>query len=684
MKIFPVDDKILFGGDYNPEQWKDRPDVIEEDISIFHKLGINIVTLDVFSWAILEPSEGVYDFSFATSILDRMKAEGIHVILATPSGARPVWLAKKYPEVLRVTEDRRRMLFGERHNHCYTSPVFRRKVIDIDERLSCCFGHHDAVVGWHISNEYGGECHCDLCQDAFRKWLSNRYGDDIDLLNRKWNNAFWSHIYGRFDEIDSPSSIGESKNPSLNLDWKRFVTCQTVDFMNMEIEAVRKYSDLPVTTNMMYDYDGLDYSRFAESLDFISWDDYPVWGVGYGGDDVLVAVDNAIEHDYFRSLKKDRPFILMESCPSSTNWQSLSFLKRPGVLEAASLEAVAHGSDSVMFFQLRRSRGGYEKFHGAVIDCNGPDARVQNELLSLSEKLRDLKDVCGSMTYSDIAIVKDSESRWAMEGSAGPRNAGLHYRDLLNRLYLGVKTCAVNIDVIESNHDFDCYRMLVVPMLYMFKNDVHVRLRRFVENGGTIVVTYWSCVADENDSILFDASPFFFDLLGLRRLEVDSLPDGKCNSAIPVAGNFAGIHHSYECSTLAEIIETTSALSLMTYDSDFYKGKPVVTFNRFGKGSAIYIASLLEERFYIDFFSWLLPECGIRQIVKGLPRGVFASSRKNEKGEYIFIQNFSIHEVSLAGIGSYGYHPVSGGFSDILPSYGTAVYKKPISGGFAE
>ena len=208
---------IGFGGDYNPEQWLDDKNILEEDIRRFHEMGVNTVSVNIFSWSFLEPEEGKYDFTFLSSLLDRLYEEGISVNLATPSGARPKWLSDKYPEVLRVREDRRRMIFGERHNHCYTSPVYREKVRAINEKLSEAFGHHKAVIAWHISNEYGGECHCPLCQDAFHRWLEKRY-ESIDELNRRWNNAFWSHIYDSFDSIESPSSIGEGQNPALSLE----------------------------------------------------------------------------------------------------------------------------------------------------------------------------------------------------------------------------------------------------------------------------------------------------------------------------------------------------------------------------------------------------------------------------------------------------------------------------------
>lgn len=661
-------ESFCFGGDYNPEQWISHKDTFEDDIRCFHRLGVNTVTLNVFSWAFLEPEEGKYDFSFLSSVIDRMGKEGISVILATPSGAKPSWLAAKYPEVLRVTDDRRRMLFGERHNHCYTSPVYMEKTRLIDEHLSEVFGHNDTVIAWHISNEYGGECHCPLCQEAFRNWLRQRYGS-IEELNKRWNNAFWSHIYNSFDDIESPSPIGENKNPSLILDWKRFVTYQTVDFMNAEIKAVRKFSDLPVTTNMMYDYTGLDYSKFADNLDFISWDNYPAWGTGFGGDNVLVAADNALEHDYFRALK-DKPFFLMESCPSATNWQPYSHLKRPGVLEAASLEAVAHGSDSVLFFQMRNSYAGYEKFHGALIDNSGRETRVMKEAGELSRKLMLLRLVRGTEIKAEVALINDRESRWAMEGSAGPRNAGLHYRDNLRRIYLGLRSAGVDVDVIDSSHSFDAYKLIVVPMLYMFKDGVADRLRKFTADGGTIVVTHWSGVADECDAVYPGLSPHSLtDVLGLYREELDALADGVCNRAVPVAGNELGFRSGYSCSVLAEIAELTSAEPMMVYGDDFYKGRPAVAVNRYENGRAYYIASMFEEDFYCDFFNSIIPACGIEPIVQGLPRGVIASRR----GKYIFIQNFSSDAIRLSDSLS-DKRKILIGSSDTLPAYGTIVF----------
>ena len=375
--------RMLHGGDYNPEQWLDRPDILKKDIEYFKKAHINTVSVGIFSWAVLEPEEGKYNLGWLEEIIDNLYKEGISTILATPSGARPKWMADKYPEVLRMDPDRTRRFFGGRHNHCYTSPVYRQKVHDMDKLLSKRLGSHPGVILWHISNEFGGECYCPLCQQKFREWLKEKYGT-IEKLNSSWCTTFWSHIYNSFDQIEAPSPKGENELHALKLDWNRFVTDRTIDFIKGEVAAIREGgSELPVTANLMYDYNGLDYKKFRDVLDVVSWDNYPSW---HKKEEFFTAIDAGMQHDLMRSIK-NQPFLLMESCPSATNWKPINKLKKPGMMLAASLQAVAHGSDSVLYFQLHQSQGASEKFH-----------------------------------KSPAAVLYDRENNWAIQDAQGPRN----------------------------------------------------------------------------------------------------------------------------------------------------------------------------------------------------------------------------------------------------------------------
>ncbi|MBI3309801.1 MAG: beta-galactosidase, partial [Serratia liquefaciens] len=394
----------------------------------------NIMSVGIFSWSKLEPEEGKYEFAWLDEVLNKLHQQGIHVFLATPSGARPAWMSQKYPEVLRVGRDRVPALHGGRHNHCLSSPVYRRKVNEINRQLAQRYAHHPAVIGWHISNEYSGECHCSRCQSEFRDWVQQRY-QTLERLNEAWWSDFWSHTYSDWSQIESPAPQGEVSIHGLNLDWRRFCSSQATDFCAQEIAPLKAENPaLPATTNFMeyfYDY---DYWQMSKVIDFISWDSYPMWHNRQ--DETGLACYTAMFHDLMRSLKQGKPFVLMESTPSVTNWQPISKLKKPGMHILSSLQAVAHGADSVQYFQWRKSRGSVEKFHGAVIDHSGRlDTRVGKEVCELGRLLTAMVPVAGSRVEARVAIIFDWESRWAMDDAQGPRNIGLHYEQTVVEHY---------------------------------------------------------------------------------------------------------------------------------------------------------------------------------------------------------------------------------------------------------
>lgn len=636
---------ILYGGDYNPDQWLDRPDILIKDIELMRQASINTVTLGVFAWAALEPLEGEFHLDWLQKTIAKLYQAGICTILATPSGARPRWLAERYPEVLRVDENRVRCLYGERHNHCYTSPVYRGKVAAINTRLAETFKDDPAVIMWHISNEYGGECHCDLCQDAFRRWVKDKYVD-VGALNSAWWTPFWSHQYQSFDQVESPSPRGDTGLLGLNLDWKRFVTEQTADFMRKEIAALRNAgAQQPTTTNFMEDYLGLNYYVLGQDVDFISWDSYPRW---HCGSDETAACKTAMQHDLMRSIRR-KPFLLMESSPASVNWHEISRLKRPGVVETAALQAVGHGADAAMFFQMRQGRGGYEKFHGAVIDhYGGEDTRVFREVSETGRTLASLASVVQSEVKAPAAIVCDTESRWAMEAAAGPRNAGLPYKDMVLNCYRGLKRAALNVDVLNPQQSLDRYQLVVVPMLYMFQHGIEERLRAFVHSGGTLVLTCWSGIVNETDLCFEGGTPHgLMDVVGVRSTEIDALPDGVTNTMVAGPEVPFGHGRNYVWGNLGDIIELRGAKTLCTYGADFCAGMPALTENTFGAGTAYYVAADAEPVLYEDLFQYIVQFKDISRIVPHVPAGVYVTSRQYANREYVFASSFAQEDVRM-------------------------------------
>ena len=643
--LFPKVAALLHGADYNPEQWENYPGIIEKDITMMQQAKCNVMSVGIFSWAKLEPREGEYDFAWLDAVIEKLYAAGIHIFLATPSGARPAWMSQKYPEVLRAGRDRVPALHGGRHNHCMTSPVYREKTLKINRLLAERYSQHPAVLGWHISNEYGGECHCGLCQQKFRDWLKARY-KTLDALNHAWWSTFWSHTYTDWSQIESPAPQGEVSIHGLNLDWRRFNTAQVSDFCRHEVAPLKAVNaDLPVTTNFMeyfYDY---DYWQLAKEIDFISWDSYPMWH--REKEETTLACYTAMYHDMMRSLKGGKPFVLMESTPSTTNWQPISKLKKPGMHILSSLQAVAHGADSVQYFQWRKSRGSVEKFHGAVIDHVGHlDTRVGREVSKLGDMLARLSPVAGCRTEARVAIVFDQQSRWAMDDAAGPRNMGLEYEKTVNEHYRPFWEKGIAVDVIDADQPLSQYALVIAPMLYMVRQGFAERAEAFVAEGGHLVTTYWSGIVDETDLCFTGGFPGpLRKLLGIWAEEIDCLGEGERNLVQGLAGNASGLQGPYQVRHLCELIHTETAQALATYRDDFYAGRPAVTVNRFGNGKAWHVASRNDLQFQRDFFAGIINELALPQAVDAdFPPGVVATARTDGESTWVFVQNFTAQQ----------------------------------------
>lgn len=620
------------GGDYNPDQWHATPEVLDEDIRLMKLSGCNLMSVGIFSWAALEPEEGKYDFGWLEDVLDRFAANGIRAFLATPSGARPAWMSQKYPEVLRVRPDGGRNLHGERHNHCFTSPVYRAFVNKMNTALAERLGRHPAVVGWHISNEYGGECHCELCQQAFRSYLKETYGT-LDRLNQAWWTGFWAKTYTDWSQLHSPSSIGEQSVHGLNLSWKRFVTRQTIDFFQAEIAPLRALTpQLPVTTNMMELYSGLDYFRFGDVLDFASYDSYPRWGTK---DDEADAMRAGLNFDMMRSICR-KPFALMESTPSQVNWQKICKLKKPGMHFLSSMHAVAHGADTVQYFQWRKGRGAVEKFHGAVVDHVGHEhTRTFREVTEVGDALKKLSCILGAATKAKVALIFDTENRWALDDCQGPRYE-LKYVDTVLDHYTALVRRGVDVDVIDQTADFSGYSVIVAPMLYMVKPGVAERLEAFVQGGGSFVATCRTGCVDQNDLCFLGGFPGpLRKLMGVWVEETDALCDDEFNGIRLANGS------EYVCSTMCDLIHAETAQAFGEYVSDFYAGTPAVTVNSFGSGRAYYIATRPAVDFLEDFYAKVLSETGVNPLIANLPVGVQVTSRESDRAQYLFVMNFS-------------------------------------------
>lgn len=487
--------RFLYGGDYNPDQWTEE--TWPEDIKVFKKADLNSATINIFSWAVLEPREGVYDFSKLDKIVQELSDANFDIVMGTATAAMPAWMFKKYPDIARVDYQGRRHVFGQRHNFCPNSKNYQRLDSELVEKLAQHYADNPHIVVWHVNNEYGGNCYCGNCQNAFRDWLRNKY-KTLGALNKAWNMNVWSHTIYDWDEIVVPNELGDAWGPEssetivagLSIDYLRFQSESLQNLFKMEKAVIKKYDpETPVTTNFhSLPNKMIDYQKWAKDQDIISYDSYPTYDAP--------AYKPAFLYDLMRSLKH-QPFMLMESAPSQVNWQSYSPLKRPGQMAATELQAVAHGADTVQFFQLKQAVGGSEKFHSAIIaHSQRTDTRVFRELADLGQKLKEAgPTILGSKTKAKVAIVFDWSNFWSYEYVDGITQ-DLNYIDSILDYYRQFYERNIPTDIIGVDDDFSNYDLVVAPVLYMVKAGLAEKINSYVENGGHFVTTYMSGMVD--------------------------------------------------------------------------------------------------------------------------------------------------------------------------------------------
>ena len=582
--------RILYGGDYNPNQWP--REVWNEDMRLFKKAGINSATVNVFSWAKLQPNEETYDFSELDDVIDMLGKENLDIVLATSTAAMPAWLAKKYPEVTRVDFEGRRHKFGQRHNHCPNSLVWRRYARQLASELAKRYGKNPHVTCWHINNEYNTGCYCENCEKAFRVWLRKKYGS-LEALNAAWNTEFWGHTFYDWDEIVAPNSLADGMGfgwtrktafAGISLDYDRFLSDSLLENYKMERDAIREHDpDTPITTNLMGTYKGLDYFKWAKEMDIVSWDNYPAYNTPWS--------ETAMRHDLMRGLK-NQPFMLMEQTPSQQNWQAYNSLKRPGQMRAQSYQTIAHGADTIQFFQLRRSKGACEKFHGAVISHSGSEeTRVFQECSQLGAELAALgSQLLGADNPAQVGILFDWDNYWALEYTSGP-SVDLKYCNQIHQYYRYFYNRHIPVDMVPMDGDFSRYKAIVAPVLYMVKEGVAEALTAFVEAGGTLITGFMSGIVDQSDNVHLGGYPGpLRKLCGVWAEEIDALAPEQSNTLKFMDGSQS------KCGLLCDILHLEGAQALAVYGEDFYAGAPAVTKNAYGKGTVYYVGTQPEAQ----------------------------------------------------------------------------------------
>ncbi len=642
---WPAVEGILYGGDYNPEQWPD--DVWQQDVRLMREAGVTMVTVGVFSWALLEPEQGRYDLDWLDRVLDLLHGGGIAVDLATATASPPPWLSLRYPDSRPVTADGVRLSWGSRQAYCPSSPDYRQAALALVTTLAERYGWHPAVRMWHVGNEYGchvAHCFCETSERAFRAWLQERY-DDLDALNRAWGTAFWSQHYSAWEQVIPPRASPTHRNPTQQLDWWRFGSTALLELYRAERDVLDALTpDLPVTTNFMAPgFKAADYVAWGREVDLVANDHY------LPGHDPAPEVDLALGADLSRSFGAGRPWLLMETSTSAVNWQPVNRAKAPGQLRRNALAHVARGADGVLFFQWRASRAGAEKFHSALVPHAGTDSRVWREVVDLGRELAGLADVVGTPVRTQIAVLWDYESWWGVELDSHP-SADVTYLPAVRRTYEALWRAGVTVDFVHPEADLSMYRLLLAPSLYLLSDRGASALSAFVAGGGSLVASYFSGIVNTDDHVRLGGYPGALrDVLGVRVEEFyPLLPEQRLELSNGATG-----------SRWSELLSLAGATALATVTAGPLAGVPAVTRHSYGSGTATYVATDLDP---VALRALLLEEVSLAGLapVADAPPGVEVVRR----GDRLFVLNHTAEDAVVAGT------RVAAGGAVVLPDAG--------------
>lgn len=628
---------LIYGGDYNPEQWPEE--IWTEDARLMREAGVNLVSMGIFSWTKLEPRPDEYDFAWLDRLMDLLYEHGVSVNLATPTASPPAWLVRCYPEILPVTADGTTLWHGARRHYCPHGAAYHERVRKLVTKLAERYASHPALVMWHVDNEYGSgvtECFCDTSVIAFRTWLKQRY-TTLDKLNEVWGTTFWGQNYSDWDEIHPPRKAPTFMNPSHQLDWARFNSDSWIACFDIQRSILREVTpEIPVTTNFMGFHKPVDYWEFASREDLVSNDNYP------DTSDPRWMIESAMICDLMRSLGGRDPWILMEQAPTHVSWKQRNPTKRPGVMRLCSYQAIARGADGVMFFQWRASRVGAEKHHSAMLPHIGTDSRVWREVKAFGQELPKLDAILSSKVSADVAILIDWESWWALELDSKPSN-DLKLMPQVMSYYAPLFKRNITVDFVHPNADLSRYKLVVAPNLYLVKEDAIENINQYVKNGGTLAMSFFSGIVDENEHIRLGGYPApFSEMFGLVVEEYAPYPEAQLNT-ICTSDN-----KEFTCSFWSDVVQLKTAQPLATFEGDYYASSPAITHNQFGKGNAFYVGTVPD----VNGMDWLIEQlcikADVKSLVSNIPAGVELLQRTNGNSSWLFILNHLAEKVTVA------------------------------------
>lgn len=620
---------MRIGVDYYPEQWD--KELWSRDAELMAQTGVKLVRIGEFAWSRLEPKDGQFSFEWLDEAVSILSGAGLKIVMCTPTSCPPLWMYETYPDIIRVGSDGKRLQTGIRGHRCINAPMFVYYAKRITEQLARRYGNNPDVIAWQIDNELEAySCSCEICKGQFRDWLIDKH-DTIENINKAFGNSVWSGEYSDISQIQPPTAYPSAwQNPSLCLEYYRFSSDCTERYVK-ELSTVIKLEapKAKVTTNAWICEDSPDIYKLFDELDFVAFDNYPPVKLPEKPDKIY---SHAFYLDLMRGAKQDNFWIMEQLSGATGSWAPMSGALRPGQLMGYSMQAMAHGADTVIHFRWRTAVKGAEMYwHGLIDHSNVPGRRFYefSELCSVAEKLAVIDT---TELLSDIAVLYSPENEWAFR--IQPQTDGFSYTEQLKSFHAAFARYGANVDVISPCSDLSRYKVVVAPAMYVYDKAAAENIYRYVVQGGTLVMSCRSGVKDNNNNCIMEPLPTVYrDLVGAEVTEYD--PIGKDEQVI---SDFAG--RKFLCRQWCDILSPTTAKAYAQYEDGFYGGTAAVTMNRYCSGVVYYVGTVCDMDFYESLAGNIMKQTGLPRL-KGLPAGVEVTTRTNGLDDYIFFFNNS-------------------------------------------
>lgn len=656
--------QLHFGAAYYPEHWPEER--WPEDICLMQQAGLTVVRMGEFAWSSLQPGAGEFRFDWLERVISLFAEQGIVTVLGTPTAAPPAWLVQKYPDLLAVDENGRRVQFGNRCHYCVNSAEFHAAALNMVGAMAARFGKHPNVIGWQIDNEYNRVCYCERCQGLFQQYLKEKFGS-LEALNRHWSTNYWSQTYSAWEQIPLPRG---PHNPGLMLEFKHFTSDSYRKFQLMQVKALRPYfrSGTWITHNFMGWFDGFDHYTLSKDLDLASWD----WYIGSGHHDYLKT--GAI-HDLTRGFKRCN-FWVMETQPGNVNWSPLNNMLNKGEARLMAWHAVAHGADAILYWQWRSALGGQEQYHGSLLDQAGQPRPFYEEARQLGSEIKGVSDlVSGSTVKAPVAMLNCYDSRWSIGWQR--HNNDFDYLEHFNRYYRPLSARNLEIDILSADETLDGYTLVIAPAMLILSEKRFARLKKFVQDGGSLILTLRTGMKDEYNSLLPARQPgTLAEMAGLEVEEYYALAE-----PVPVKGTlFNGTSNLW--AERLKIVDENRTTVIAHYGTcnGWLDGQPAVAAHRYGKGTVYYIGACLDEVSQQTLIDTILEATGVQ--FNSTPAGIELRTRWSPNGDEIhFVLNHTRTEQTVtlpwSGIELLSGEALSGKIE--LAPYGVAIILQKIS-----